>query len=550
MLIALYARVSTTRQADNDLSIPDQVGQLQNWAKGNEHLIVREFVEPGASATSEKRPVFQQMMAEAMMKPPPFEMIVVHSHSRFFRDGIEAAVHERRLNKNGVKLVSITQQTSDDASGELVRNVIRMFDGYQSQENSKHVSRAMKENARQGYFNGSKPPFGYAAMATDRPASRGRIKKKLAINEDEAEVVRQVYDWYLHGVNGKVMGCKEIAKHLSAKGLLIRGRAWSVQKIHTLLSDTLYMGDYYFNVIDSKTGKKRPPDEWVKTPIPAIVDAAIFEHVRAKREARAPNKAPPRRVNSPTLLTGLLKCGICGHAMTLVTGKSGKYRYYKCASRHNQGNHACSSGNLAMDKLDSTVLSQLADKVFAPDRLQSMMTALREHILTSSNGQQGRINELTKQLKKVEERQQRLLEAIETGIVELDETTQRRAQQIKASREALLIELADVRSEVTLPVMDYLKASQVEVLGKVLRQKLLVNGSPLAKDYLTILVDEIVVEDKTATIKGSYAALAQTLQKIKMGNLNNQVPSFIPSWCARRDSNPPPLASETNTLSK
>jgi site-specific DNA recombinase len=71
-----------------------------------------------------------------------------------------------------------------------------------------------------------------------------------------------------------------------------------------------------------------------------------------------------------------------------------------------------------------------------------------------------------------------------------------------------------------------------------------------ARAYLNILVDEIVVEDKTATIKGSYAALAETMQQIKKGNLSNQVPSFIPVWCARRDSNPPPLASETNTLSK
>lgn len=54
--------------------------------------------------------------------------------------------------------------------------------------------------------------------------------------------------------------------------------------------------------------------------------------------------------------------------------------------------------------------------------------------------------------------------------------------------------------------------------------------------YLNILVDEIVVQDKTATIKGSYSALAETMQQIKMGNLN-QVPTFNPDWCARRDSN-------------
>ena len=79
--------------------------------------------------------------------------------------------------------------------------------------------------------------------------------------------------------------------------------------------------------------------------------------------------------------------------------------------------------------------------------------------------------------------------------------------------------------------------SQVDLFGKVLRQKLLAKGSPLAKSYLNILVDEIVVEDKTATIKGSYAALAETMEQIKKGNLTNQVPSFMADWCARSDSN-------------
>ena len=229
--------------------------------------------------------------------------------------------------------------------------------------------------------------------------------------------------------------------------------------------------------------------------------------------------------------------------MTLVTGKSGKYRYYKCASRHNQGNHACTSGNLPMEKLNELVLAQLADKVFAPERLQSMMTELRKRIKSSKNGQQERINELNRQIKKTEERQSRLFEAIETGTIELDETTQRRAQQLKAAREALFIELAGVRRDTSLPAVEYLKASQVDVFGKVLRQKLLAKDSPLAKSYLNILVDEIVVEDKTATIKGNYAALAEMMQRIKTGNLSNQVPSFIPDWCARSDSNALPLGS-------
>ncbi|WP_025872713.1 recombinase family protein [Methylobacillus glycogenes] len=537
MHVAIYARVSTTRQADNDLSIPDQLRQLKEWATANGHLVVHEYIEPGASATDDKRPVFQQMIHDALQKPQMVEAIIIHSLSRFFRDGIQFGVYERKLLKNKVKVISITQPTSDDAGGEMMRRIINLFDEHQSKENSKHTSRAMKENARQGYFNGSRPPFGYIAVATETTGSHGRKKKKLAINEAEAGIVKMIYDLYLHGDKGRSLGCKEIAKLLTDRGLLMRGGAWGIQKVHKLLSDSLYMGDYYFNVINSQTGERRSPSEWVKTSIPVIVDPAVFEQVRRKRELRAPAQTPPRITSSPTLLTGLLKCGECGGALTLVTGKSGKYKYYKCTSRQNKGNHACTSGNIPMEKLDQLVLSQLADRVFAKDRLNAMMVALRKRIKESATTQQTRVNELSKQLKQVEERRNRLMDAIESGILDLDETVQRRAQHLKASREALLVEMAVARREVSLPV-DQIKTSQVELFGQSLRQRLMSNDKGFAKSYLNLLVNEITIKGKEATIKGSYSALAYaaSIDNKKVGHLL-QVPTSLSDWCARRDSN-------------
>jgi site-specific DNA recombinase len=417
----------------------------------------------------------------------------------------------------------------------MMRRIINLFDEHQSKENSKHTSRAMKENARQGFFNGSCAPFGYRAVTTDISGSRGRRRKKLAINEAEAGIVRMAYELYLNGQQGRDMGCKEIAKHLTDKGLLMRGKPWRMQKVQILLSDTLYMGEYFTNIRDSKANANRPPEEWVKVGVPPLIDAATFERVREKRESRTPARTPPRVTSSPTLLTGLLKCG-CGAGMTLATGKSGLYKYYKCTRRQSQGNHACQSRNLPMEKLDGLVLEQLAAKVFAPERLQKLMAELRKRIRSSRGDQQERINEINRQIRQVEKKQENLLNAIESGTIELDETTQRRAQQHKAAREALFIELAGVRRDTSLPAVEHLKASQVDVFGKVLRQKLLAPNSPLAKSYLNILVDEIVVQDKTATIRGSYAALAETMQKIKMGNLH-QVPTFNLDWRARRDSN-------------
>ena len=68
MQIAIYARVSTGRQAENELSIPDQLRQMRQWAERNGHVVVKEYIEPGATATDDKRPVFQDMMMDATMK--------------------------------------------------------------------------------------------------------------------------------------------------------------------------------------------------------------------------------------------------------------------------------------------------------------------------------------------------------------------------------------------------------------------------------------------------------------------------------------------------
>ena len=96
-----------------------------------------------------------------------------------------------------------------------------------------------------------------------------------------------------------------------------------------------------------------------------------------RRRSRAPARVPPRVVGSPTLLTGLLKCGSCGAGMTLATGKGGRYRYYKCNTRIGKGRTLCTARSIPMDKLDAMVLQALADRVFVPTRVHRMLADLR-----------------------------------------------------------------------------------------------------------------------------------------------------------------------------
>ena len=105
---------------------------------------------------------------------------------------------------------------------------------------------------------------------------------------------------------------------------------------------------------------------------------------------------------SPVMLAGLIRCG-CGHRMTLSTGKSGAYRYYKCTARQNQGNHACKSKNLPMAKVDQIILNIIVGKVLQPDHLQILMAELRRHIQSGKDSRQTRVAELERQIKNVEE---------------------------------------------------------------------------------------------------------------------------------------------------
>lgn len=86
---ALYLRVSTARQAEHDVSIPDQKRQGEAYCEARGYQLVETFVEPGNSATNDRRPEFQRMIEAATAKPPAFDVVVVHSFSRFFRDEFE-----------------------------------------------------------------------------------------------------------------------------------------------------------------------------------------------------------------------------------------------------------------------------------------------------------------------------------------------------------------------------------------------------------------------------------------------------------------------------
>ncbi len=264
-----------------------------------------------------------------------------------------------------------------------------------------------------------------------------------------------------------------------------------------------------------------------------IIEKSTFEVVQARKASRAPSVIPPRIVNSPSLLTGLLKCGGCGAGMTLATGKGGRYRYYKCNTRISKGTKLCDSHSHPMEKLDSLILTALADKVFDPDRVKTMLSDMKKQIKAAQESQDDGLKKLTKELDEIKLATERLYEAVEKGLLPLDSSLQERAHKLQARRQELLILSAGYRRQKQL---QDIKQNQLTAFTKALRSKLLDRSSGFGKEYLKLLVSEIRINGHQAEITGSYSALAHAIDESKMDSLD-RVPRFVPNWLPDQGSN-------------
>ncbi len=532
---ALYLRVSTVRQAEHDVSIPDQKRQGEAYCASRGYQLVETYVEPGASATNDRRPEFQRMIEAGTSKPAPFDVVIVHSFSRFFRDHFELEFYVRKLAKNGVKLVSITQEMGDDPMHVMMRQIMALFDEYQSKENAKHVIRALKENARQGFWNGSLPPIGYRVVAAE---TRGaKVKKKLEIDPLHAETVRLIYRLALHGDGAKgQMGVKNIVSYLNRNRIFTRdGGRWGIGQVHRILTRRTYMGEHEFNK-RSKSKELKPVSEIVVVPVPPIIDCETFDAVQALLKARHPRVTPSAVISGPTLLTGLIHCAKCGGAMTIRTGKGGRYRYYACSMKARQGPTACEGMAVPMDKLDDLVASHLQERLLQPERLETILATVLDRRQERFERQHEHIAELNRRAAESEARLKRLYDAIESGIADLDDPALKDRidglkairDQAKADAERAQAMLQNSGSKVVTPQM-------LSKFARTARQRIRLEGGGYRRDHLRALAQRVEVADGEVRIMGSKSRLLQAL--VANGSVNS-VPIQGLKWRRGRDSNP------------
>ena len=447
---ALYARVSSDRQ-DVDLSVSAQLRALKDYARANDYSVARQYVDEAESGRVADRPQFREMIEEGSKPNAPFEVILVWKFSRFTRKREHAVAFKSMLRRKGIRVVSITEHADDSPTGKLMEAIIESVDEFYSENLAEDVTRGMREAASRGFFLGSKAPFGYRRV---KVSDGMKERPTLEVDPATAPVVKEIFESSLSGY-----GLKEICRTLNDRGITNRGKRWYKGGLHYLLTNEAYTGTAVWGRT-TKVEKAQDPVR-VEGAWPALVSRGLFDAVQQAMRDRAPKVQRPGRVGSKFLLSGLLKCGVCGRPYSGQGAKSGQFAYYVCGTLFREGAGTCSARYLNAPRVEDFIVEKIRERILTEETIVELVTLVAEEIDAMAGELSGRLEVIEAELRDVRKRLERLYEALETSELTLEVLSPRifslrhREEQLEAAREDAETQLEQRRVE--LPTTEEIK---------------------------------------------------------------------------------------------
>ena len=326
---AAYIRVSDERQ--DEFSPDSQIKLIRDYCKRNDIELPEEliFYDDGISAKSTaKREQFNNMIALAKQKEKLFDMILVWKFSRFARNQEESIVYKSLLRKNGIDVVSVSEPIQDNPFGGLIERIIEWMDEYYLIRLSDEVRRGMTERATRGKPNCA-PPYGYNMKDGE-----------YVVNEEEAAVVRQMFDMFVNGSS-----VRQISDHFLKLGIRNHyGNPIDNRGVEYIINNPCYIGYVRWNPTGRSASKRNynnPEDILKKATHTPIVSEDTYNAAQSLMEARRRRGVKYTREEASVnmyALKGLVKCNTCGSTLVYSPRNEGvqchKYSRGTCPISH------------------------------------------------------------------------------------------------------------------------------------------------------------------------------------------------------------------------
>ena len=338
----IYTRVSTAIQVDG-YSLDAQRDKLIKYAEYQELDIAHEYSDQGKSGKSvEGRPEFMQMLEDIKSEKDQVSYVLVFKLSRFGRNAADVLSSLQLMQDYGVNLVCVEDgiDSSKDA-GKLMISVLSAVAEIERENIQIQTMEGRKQKAREGKWNGGLPPYGYKL-----------VNGLLMIEEEEAEIIRIIFDKYLN----TSMGSIAITEYLNSHGYKKKLRQnntldyFTENFISKVLDNAVYCGriTYGKRTMEKVIGTRNEyrqvrKDDYidVKGIHEGIITEEEWAQVQIKRKSMAAYQPKTHSLEHEHILSGLLKCPKCGGPMYGNVNRKKKkdgssykdYFFYRCQRR-------------------------------------------------------------------------------------------------------------------------------------------------------------------------------------------------------------------------
>lgn len=524
MRAAIYARVSTEEQTQN-FSIENQVERLLKYCSDKEYSVIEEYIDPGYSGTTLKRPALSKMIYDARAKS--FEIILVYKLDRLFRSNRHMYNTLAEFEELGIQFASVTE--SFDTTTAMGKAYLGMASTFAEWERNTFMERSrdgMRKAIQSGQYSGGIVAYGYQLNPDT---------KRLDVNHEEAEVVHQMYYW----LNEGGMNCYTIAERLNALGIPtryakdgrgIRGRStantWRAGRVYNMLRNTAYKGEWIYGKRSKNRKAERTTGE-----CPAIVDIETFE--KAQVRLRDNSLRSDRNAERVYPLRGLIKCELCGHSYCggHYNTKNGEVNYYRCTRGGLRGGkigEGCNSLTIPSEPLENLIWQHITDFVSKPKTIQRILE--RRQQTSNNNGSEKEIQQAEQRVRDLFEAEKRLLHLYADPKSKVSrEMLDTQIEEIAQQRDLLKGHISELRESKDSEME---QSRKLESIGFILKQlrKIVKTAKPETKQQvIETLVSKILVnkdDEGYAIIKIIYAFDDSVLSLGNEDKLENREQEF------------------------
>src|SRR6266511_974953 len=509
MRVAVYARVSTTRQAQAQ-TIEQQLDRLRaavterGWALDDEHV----YRDDGYSGASLGRPGLDRLRDHAAVAE--LDVVLVTAPDRLARNYVHQVLLLEELAGHGLKVEFLDHPMSQDPHDQLLLQIRGAVAEYERTLICERMRRGRQAKLRAGtLLPWTTPPFGYR-LDPERPRDAAGVR----VEAGEAVLVAQLFDWYLE----PQASLYRRAKRLTDLGVATpRGKPrWNVASVRGILRNPAYAGRALTNrtrVAPARTRKSallpvgpgdshapRPPEDWIAVPVPQIVLEETFARVQAKLDSN--QQLATRNTRHEYLLRALISCGACRLSCTVRQTQAG-YRYYQCrgrtdALRRAQGQR-CTARYTPAEQLDELVWADLCALLTDPAHVARALARARggAWLPQELHARQTTIRQALGQL---ERQRQRLLDAYLAEVVGLAEL-ERKRQELDRRRATLAAQQRQLDAIAQQRLELGAVADGIEAFCQTVRAGLATATFAQRRLLVELLIDRVVVTDDKVEIR-------------------------------------------------